>query len=160
MKHFIQSICSIILALFLAGCGASESQPKYVGEVSRNAEKEALENIQLYMEDTDIATDADEVVFYISNHGDEEFLYDSEWFLEVLYEDVWHSVPIKLPDDVPGNGNIGFSQVATILRPGKTNKKILTFYIYNYQFKSGTYRWVQYVGAEDKIISVEFQMVE
>ena len=157
MKHSVQNICIFILALLLAGCGGSEVRPDYVGEVSPYAEKEVSEILQVYMEDSVVAVDAEKIIFYVVNTGDVERDYGGHWNLEVLYEGVWHTVPVKTDQTVY------YTSIARISRPYAINEH--TFFLnelYDYQYDSGTYRLVQkYIEDEkDKIMALEFQMAE
>lgn len=94
--------------------------------------------------------DMEQIIVYIQNNTDEEFVYGAEYSVEKLIDGTWYQLPF--PE------NTAWIAIGYILLPKDRNTDYVKLSFVDYSFTDGTYRILKQIG--DKKYSAEFKLGE
>ncbi|MGF7145180.1 hypothetical protein HNQ56_003616 [Anaerotaenia torta] len=148
MKKLLFIFGFFVILFSLEACGTKE-KPLIPSDV-QEADIDVSEDITFTTQYPVYGKDMEQIIGYIRNNTDEEFVYGAEYSVEKLIDGTWYQLPF--PE------NTAWNAIGYILSPKDTNTEYVSLSFVDYSFTDGTYRILKQIG--DKKYFAEFKLGE
>ncbi|MGP4079215.1 immunoglobulin-like domain-containing protein [Pseudalkalibacillus sp. R45] len=119
--------------ILITGCQLNEHRVQSEGSDKSNLDNSTDKtDIEMKIIDGNNELPVEAVELEITNHGENEYTYGSQYTVEKYVDQSWSEIPFK--------DNVGFNMILYTLKPNNTNQQTIYLKLLDHQLDKGKYR--------------------